>query len=280
MKDFSIASIGDCCVDIYPDEKKWFLGGTAFNVAVHARKAGAQASLVSAVGTDTYGKMFYEQCRKLGISTDCLTTFEGITSSIEIPLDAQGSPIFSGWELGVLSQLILTPIQQKFIAKHTVARGILLKPLKGLFRSFCDMHIPDTVKVGDFAGGSQYSVEKEEILEYIQGLDIIVRSVSPMERFQTVPYSDELTFLKDIAQRHNKIVLALLGKEGSIVFTKEKTYKQPAVQTHVTDTTGAGDAYIAYFLVEYLSSHNIQLAMEKATKAASEVITQWGASTI
>ncbi|MEK7513666.1 MAG: fructoselysine kinase, partial [Patescibacteria group bacterium] len=47
-----LASIGDCCVDIYPQLNQSFLGGSAFNVALTAQKLKTKASLISAVGTD------------------------------------------------------------------------------------------------------------------------------------------------------------------------------------------------------------------------------------
>src|SRR5205085_7406561 len=68
----SLATIGDCCVDIYPEQNKSFLGGTAFNVAYHAQNAGAMASIISVVGNDFYGSLFIKTAQECNINTDYL----------------------------------------------------------------------------------------------------------------------------------------------------------------------------------------------------------------
>lgn len=65
----SLTSIGACCIDIYPDQNKVFLGGTAFNVAYHAQKAGARSSITSVVGNDIYGQWFIKVAEENDIKT-------------------------------------------------------------------------------------------------------------------------------------------------------------------------------------------------------------------
>src|SRR5258708_40335901 len=62
--NFSLTTIGDCCIDIYPDHKKVFLGGTAFNVAYHAKRVGFDASIISLVGHDSSGDLFLQKARE------------------------------------------------------------------------------------------------------------------------------------------------------------------------------------------------------------------------
>lgn len=269
----SITNIGDCCVDIYPEQKKVFLGGTAFNVSYNAKRAGFNASIVSVVGTDSYGDLFLEKAKKLGIYTTYLQQISGSTSSVQIPLDAEGKPMFAGWDIGVLDHLKLTSEHKSFFQTQDVVRATLLKPLQMSFEQFCSMSLPNTFKVGDLAGGSIYSIKNDEIEKYMPGLDLIVRSRDAINRVST-----ENEHLRFLARKYNKIILASLGSEGSLIFTKDEEYFEPAIPVSVTDTTGAGDAYIAYFLYSYLSSKNIQKSMKLATKEASKVVTQFGSN--
>jgi fructoselysine 6-kinase len=78
----SLATIGDCCIDIYPEQNKSFLGGTAFNVAYHAQNAGALASIISVVGNDFYGSLFIKTAQECNINTDYLVMKKGKTSSL------------------------------------------------------------------------------------------------------------------------------------------------------------------------------------------------------
>ncbi|HSW88443.1 MAG TPA: PfkB family carbohydrate kinase [Candidatus Saccharimonadales bacterium] len=271
-KFISFTTIGDLCIDIYPNHNKVLLGGTAFNVAYHAKKAGADASIISLVGEDRYGDLFIQKAQKQEINTDYLEQVPGKTSSVQIPLDENGKPQFAGWELGVLEHLELTPKHTLFLQNQDAVRAILLKPLQKSFEQFCKLTLPHTLKVGDLAGGSIYSIETDEIERYVEGLDMIIWSVG--NGLKSFPI--EINHLKQLAKKYNKIVLASLGEKGSMIFTKDREYFEPAIPVDVTDTTGAGDAYIAYFMTNYLQTKDIATSMKIGSKAASEVVEQFG----
>ena len=52
-----IATVGDNVVDCYPDLGVMYPGGNTVNVAVHARRLGARAAYLGALGTDTAGRV-------------------------------------------------------------------------------------------------------------------------------------------------------------------------------------------------------------------------------
>ena len=52
-----LATVGDNCVDIYPQLGKAFSGGNAVNVAVYSRRYAMQSACVSWVGDDAYGAL-------------------------------------------------------------------------------------------------------------------------------------------------------------------------------------------------------------------------------
>ena len=51
----TLATIGDNCVDIYPQLNKAFSGGNAVNVAVYCTRYGIQPGCITWVGDDDYG---------------------------------------------------------------------------------------------------------------------------------------------------------------------------------------------------------------------------------
>lgn len=265
-----LASIGDCCVDIYPQLNQSFLGGTSYNLCLTAQKLGAQASLISAVGTDEFGQQYLESCRKHHLNCAYLSILPDKTSSVQIDLDEKKRPIFHNWNLGVLKSFTLSPSQLNFIATQTVTRCICLKPLIKIFNQFCQLKTK-AFKVADFAGCSKYSPSLTTISQSFPYLDLLVTS-------QEFNNQKTLTNLHNLALKHQKMVLVTLGSHGSQVFTPQKTYFQPALKTKATDTTGAGDAYLATFIISYLQTKNIQKSMFLATQAAAKTITRLGAS--
>lgn len=249
-----ITSIGDVCIDVYPKEQRFFLGGTAFNRAVCARKLGAKTSLISAVGTDDWGKKYLDACKKLKINTDYLAVIPGTTSHVNIILNRQDQPQFSAWQLGVLKNY-----QPKtFPEKQDAVIATYLTPIKPL------VALPSgTFRAVDFCGGSIYSPQLSIIKQWLPHIDLAVRSADQAE----IPH------LKQLAKSSNKIVLATLGKNGSVLFNGSQEFHQPATSAKTTDTTGAGDAYIAAFVIKYLRSRDIPASMEQAARAAAQTIT-------
>lgn len=270
-KKIQFASIGDCCIDIYPQYKKVFPGGTAFNIAIQASKrGGTHTSIFSAIGTDSYGNLFQESLRTHGVDIASLKTLEGNTSSIKITLETNGKRFFSDWQLGVLGKYALSKHEEIALQKYDLARVVLFRPIKQLFEQFCAMSLPTTIKVADFAGASVYSEGVNIIKQHIKSLDIVVKSLEGYD-------NASLQFLRQLSAEHkNKIILVLLGDQGSLTFLNRKTYKQPAIKTQVKDTNGAGDAYVANFLTTYLQTQNIPKAMIAGTTAAADKITHLG----
>lgn len=264
-KIIRLCAIGDCCADVYSDGRT-NLGGTAYNVAIAAQKAGAQTSIFSAVGSDEIGKQILANLRVSRVDMSHLRIVPGKTSSIPIHLDSQGKPVYGRWDLGAMKNFHMSQSDQVFLKSHDIVRAVMFTPIKHLFEEFYRLNLDRTIKVGDFAGTSADSIDVSAIEPYADGLDVIIKSVEE-ENVQA------LHALQSFARRYSCMALALLGSRGSKVFTKEKTYYQPAQKIETKNTIGAGDVYQAYFLTKYLQTKNIPKAMRIATEMAARAIT-------
>src|SRR5688572_16858298 len=98
----SIAFIGDLTADIYVDSGQIKHGGAALNMAIWAARAGADATIVSAVGSDAVGSKFLAFIRSQKLSTLSVQKKRGPTSSIEIFLK-DGERHYGAWKPGVLT---------------------------------------------------------------------------------------------------------------------------------------------------------------------------------
>ena len=68
------------------------------------------------------------------------------------------------------------------------------------------------------------------------------------------------------------IGIVTLGEKGAVVTTKDKKFRVPAFPAKVEDCTGAGDAYSAGFLVEYLRTEDSYKSALFGAATASLVI--------
>ncbi len=72
------------------------------------------------------------------------------------------------------------------------------------------------------------------------------------------------------------IGIVTLGEKGAIVATKDRKFRVPAFPVRVKDCTGAGDAYSAGFLAEYLRTKDPYKSALFAVATASLVIEGTG----
>ena len=73
------------------------------------------------------------------------------------------------------------------------------------------------------------------------------------------------------------LVALTLGAEGCLVATEKGMFR---VEAHlvgaVVDATGAGDAFAAAFVVEYLSQRSLRAAATAANRVAASVVSRAG----
>jgi fructoselysine 6-kinase len=72
-------------------------------------------------------------------------------------------------------------------------------------------------------------------------------------------------------------VMVTRGAAGAILYLAGRYYEQAAVAAQVVDTLGAGDAFIARFLVGYLQGEEAKAALRKASQAAAAACLSHGA---
>ncbi len=72
-----------------------------------------------------------------------------------------------------------------------------------------------------------------------------------------------------------KIVIVTLGKKGALLLS-DKTKYFPGLKVKTVDETGAGDAFRAGFITEYLETKNMDMAMLMGNKVGAFVVTRLG----
>lgn len=86
MRDETLATIGDNCVDIYPQLNKAFSGGNAVNVAVYCTRYGIQPGCITWVGDDDYGTKLKQDLARMGVDINHVHTKHGVTAQTQVEL--------------------------------------------------------------------------------------------------------------------------------------------------------------------------------------------------
>lgn len=265
MKKPSIAFIGDLTVDRYVETGDVRLGGAALNMAIWAKRSGAFCSVVTAVGNDDAGRKQLAFLKQQHIDTSCVQILKGTTSEIEIFVSSTGERRYGQWNAGTLSHYHLRKSDIAFLKKQDAVCVTIYPQFEHILQQLRSNII---INFGDFR---EFNKSIDVVLEYISRADILVFGLNKDE--------DEalINTLRDLAKEKNKIIIITLGLYGSIVYAGKEFYVQPAKSVKAVDTTGAGDSFLAGFLVQYFKTKDIQKSLTAGTLLASEVIQKVGA---
>ncbi|MDD3429659.1 MAG: fructoselysine 6-kinase [Oscillospiraceae bacterium] len=261
-----LAAIGSNCIDFYNNVQDGtaYPGGGPVNMAVYTARQGGSAAYIGPVGNDVYGTIMRDAMAAKGVDVSHLHTLPGKTAVTQVQL-VNGERVFGDYDEGVLAQYTLSAQDIDFICTHDVVVCDLWGKVEGYFEA---LHARGMKTAFDCATRPQ-----DEACEV------------------AIPHSDYVFFSSDdgdtpdlrrqmqqIAARGPKLVIAMLGEDGSMCFDGTKFYKFGIVPCEkVIDSMGAGDSYISGFLYGAVEGLPIEKCMEKGATVATETLKYFGA---
>jgi fructoselysine 6-kinase len=256
-----LAGVGDNVVDRYRDLGTMFPGGQALNVAVYAQRFGIPSGYVGVLGNDVAGRHVLGAIRAEGLDTTRLRVQHGPNGHAEVEV-VDGNREFVGGGAGV-SKFQLEPDDLDYL------RGF------DLIHSSESSYLDD--QLGLLAGVAplsfDFSVRRDAA--YIEPL---VSHVAIAEfSLSDLDDAEAEVWLERIQGLGPRLVLATRGAADALLFDGQRLWRQSSVPTEVIDSLGAGDAFIARFLVGVLRHEPFEHALEAAAEAASITCAAYGA---
>ena len=260
----SVIGVGDNTVDRYLHLGRMFPGGNAVNVAVHARRMGCRSAYLGWIADDPHGRLVYQSLSEEGVDLSHTRLVQGKNAFCEISLE-EGERIFGEYSDGVCGEILLNQDDMEYIASfdlvHTSVYSHLDDQLQELARHSKTLSY-------DFSQEWDW-LFLEKILPHV---DIALIS-NPIE---SVIQNEELINFTSVIGSVK--VLITSGAKGAIFFDGASTARQEVVRIpNVVDTLGAGDAFAARFMVDYMNGDAIPAALENAAHAAAQACTSHGA---
>lgn len=253
-----------------------FAGGAPFNVAVGARRAGAQVGFIGRVGDDVVGRFVVGEAQKahfdfLDIQTDPernttlafvsltdgerdFTFHRHETADYHIDFDAIDFARYEGLRILHLGSLMLS----EKAGRDFAARIAKWARKEGVTLSF-DMNFRmDTYR--DFAEA------RAAYAPYVEAADIIKFSEDELALYTGI--EDIETAIKSIARKDQLFVLTL-GSQGSMYYYNGERATVPTEPVTPVDTTGAGDAFFGTLLAKIESGARDKATLERALREAN-----------
>ena len=281
MKKIKILAFGEILFDVFGEERK--IGGAPFNFAAHARRAGAEAYLMSAVGLDELGELALQASARHAVRAEYIFRSSRYgTGACQVTLDGRGIPRY---DLVAPAAYDDIPCDEKVATERFDGLYFGTLSLRGeenrgtldaLVRSHGDREIFVDVNV------REPFCKREALLYALNHATILKISDEELPFVMCEVFShpshDVRDALQRIAERFPNIRLLLLtcGADGSLAYEVQcgQFYSCPAVETEVSSTVGAGDSYAASFMVNYMNGVPLRECMEKASAVSAYVVSK------
>ncbi|HCL6627142.1 TPA: fructoselysine 6-kinase [Citrobacter amalonaticus] len=257
-----LATIGDNCVDIYPQLNKAFSGGNAVNVAVYSTRYGMQPGCITWVGEDDYGNTLRRDLASKGIDISHVHAKPGLTAQTQVTLNGNDR-VFGDYTEGVMADFALSEEDYRWLGDYDIIHSAIWGHAEDAFPRL-------------------YANGKTMAFDFSDKWD------SPL--WQTLPPYLDFAFasaqveddalclrMKTIVEQGAGAVIVTLGENGSIAWDGRQFWRQTPEQVTVVDTMGAGDSFIAGFLCARASGQSLPEAMKQGTANAAQTIQYHGA---
>jgi len=258
-----VIGVGDNTVDKYLHLKKMFPGGNAVNVAVLAHRYGHPASYIGWLGDDVYGHLLLNALQEEGVDISHCRLVDSPNAYSEVSL-VDGDRVFGQSSYGVSTQIALADDDLDFVQQHDVTHTSIYSHIER-----------DLQKMSDASPCLSFDFSQDWSRDYLTEMllwtDIAILSYPNHSQAETEG------LMHWIQRQGPRFVLVTQGKEGATAYDGQRIYRQGIVETRVIDTLGAGDAFAARFLVEYLDRTPIEVALGEAAKSAAETCGYYGA---
>lgn len=276
-----VICFGEVLWDLLPQGPR--VGGAPLNVCYHLNKQGIDSKIISQVGNDPLGDDLLVAIADLKIDTIfCSVSMEYPTSRVDVALDELGKPSYTivenvAWDYMPFNKDIAEAItlSDAFIFGSLVLRNFVsLNTLKSYLQ--CSNY---TVMDINLRAPFYDSTVLKVFLTYVHCLKINDDELLLLGTWLGAGDLQEATCIEKILDIYSNIqdVILTKGADGACYYSRDKMVKVNSYSIEVTDTVGAGDAFLAGFLAYKLNGNSLEEALGFGTMLSAFVATKDGA---
>jgi ribokinase len=260
-----VVGIGSCGVDYFaivprllgPDEKsnvdrlEIHAGGVTGNNLTQVARLGATAGWLGLVGDDESGRLITKAFAEDGLDLSGIEVVPGEQSTFTwIPVDANGDRSIYMFP-NVNGKLTPAQVRTRFATHitsakhfHTEASQLPLPPVKTAMqiardagvRVLFDLDVAPSYFAHAKLGSEEDLIAALRLVDVLKPCKAAAREITGETDYEKI--AAKLLALGP------KTVTVTMGGEGALIATSEKMAHVPAFKVKVTDTTGAGDAFM------------------------------------
>ncbi|NTY00278.1 carbohydrate kinase family protein [Deinococcus sp. JMULE3] len=261
-------------------------GGSAANLAVWARRAGAARPVhfVGKIGQDRFGELAVAELQAEGVAADVIESAEHPTGVILGLIDRRGQRAMltgqgADWEL--LPGELPAEVLRRAGHLHLTAWSLFRDPPRA-----AALHAAQLAR----AGGATLSLDPGSF-QMIQsmGREVFLRILDRLPMNVLFPNDDEARAMSGRGDRGDAmdwfrtrfpdaLIVMKLDEDGVLIEGPAQARVQvPATNDRAVDATGAGDAFGGAFLTGWLAHGDAVRAAQLAVQVGGWVVSRFGA---
>lgn len=286
-----LATIGDIAVDIRAvagealtrgadarGDIRFLPGGSAANVAVWAARLGARATCIGAVGIDLWGAWLRDDLRREGV--DVIGPRRGRTATILTFLDADGERTFVTDRAAALTlspadvpERLWDSLDILHIPAYSLFAGALAETALLVAHRARERGVRLSIDLSSVSLLHAYGAPRFAALLADLRPDLLFANQDEAQAVFAVASADEA------AQAMRAVARIAVVKRGAtgILVASDAGYVAAAAPAHARDSTGAGDALAAAFLIHTVRGADMERAAWAAVRLAGAVVQGEGA---
>ena len=279
ITDKKLVCYGEILWDILPAGE--LPGGAPMNVAYHLHKLNLNPSLITRIGSDSYGSTLMELLSKWGICTDYVSTDNRHQTGVVYAKPGAHNEMTydivypSAWDFIIWDDRYTSLMQDtdylvfgSLACRNYTSGNTLFKLLESAKTKVLDINIrpphfsPKTV---------EQLLHQTNILKLnLAELELIAGWFSSL---QTI--TDKMQLLQD-RFRINTVVVTM-GSDGAMLNMEGSVYQHPGYRVQVADTVGSGDAFLAGMLSKLIDQASPDDMLDFACAMGAHIASYSGA---
>ncbi|WJI10082.1 carbohydrate kinase family protein [Methanobacterium sp. CWC-01] len=279
-KGVDVAVLGTCNLDfisrvsrfagadeeVNMDHLHQSVGGSAANAALTLSEMGIKTGIMTRVGEDYGGNLIRQALDDAGIGTERIISLDKPTGMTFIAVDDQGERSIYV-HMGANAHFQLIDEDRAYIEDAKVLH------LTGMYLEVVE-EASQHAKILSFNPGMLLSsFGLPELKNTLMRADILFLNQKEAGILTGLEPSAGAEYLVEMGVPR---VILTKGREGATLYTPDEIIVSPAVESKVTDTTGAGDTFAAAFLASHLQGKDGRDCLNEANLVASRQVRKWG----
>ncbi len=277
-----IVGLGEILWDFLPTGRQ--LGGAPANFAYAAGLLGNNATIASRIGADELGNEIVAKLSATLSTENLQRDSTHPTGTVKVSLDHHGKPDFKMVEPVAWDFLEWTESLNN-LAHHAdaVCFGTLAQrspQSRETIHKFLPATRPQSARVFDVnLRQSFYSAEViHESLKLANIVKLNHEELPIVAKMFEIEHDNEESAAQKLRDAFNlNLVCVTRGDSGSLLVSDSESDEHPGFKVQVADTVGAGDAFTAGLVHQYLTNASLQQMNDLANRMGAWVSTQSGA---